>query len=194
MDFVRQLDILDPEKITDLVTIIGAGGIGSPTALLLVKMGFRKIKIFDDDTIENHNLPNQIFRNMDIGKKKVQAIKEICEEFSKCEVNIIADKFTNQKLLGLVVSGVDSMEERKQIWPNIKMNPFVKLYIDGRMGGEIGIIKVINPVNTFDVQNYEKSLHSDEEAVEVPCTARSILYNTFSMASLIGGLFSLVSK
>ena len=34
-------------------------------------------------------------------------------------------------------------------------------------------------------QEYEKQLYSDEEAVELPCTARATIYNCFMIAALI---------
>ncbi|MFA5103544.1 MAG: ThiF family adenylyltransferase, partial [Candidatus Thermoplasmatota archaeon] len=61
MDFWRQMDIVTPTDFEKFhVTIIGAGGIGSPTALAISKMGVEKITIFDNDIVEKHNLPNQM--------------------------------------------------------------------------------------------------------------------------------------
>ena len=72
----RQLDILDPKSMDVPVTIIGAGATGSFTALSLAKMGIRNITIYDFDTVEEHNLPNQFYRQCDLGKRKVEALRE----------------------------------------------------------------------------------------------------------------------
>jgi len=37
-----------------------------------------------------------------------------------------------------------------------------------------------------DVEWYETTLYSDEEALEAPCTARAVIYNVFGIAGFIG--------
>ena len=56
----RQTDIVDADRLAELpVTVIGAGATGSFITLALAKMGVRHITVYDDDTVEEHNLPNQ---------------------------------------------------------------------------------------------------------------------------------------
>ncbi len=186
-DFWRQEDILNRERLNDRAyNIIGCGGIGSPTALLLSKIGVNKLTLVDYDDIERHNFPNQIYRLSDLGKKKVTALREICKDFSGIEASIIPEKFTNQKLTGVVISGVDSMASRKEIWEKIKLNPSIDLYIDGRMGAEVGKILTVVPTDPDEVAFYEATLEkSDDEIPNLPCTARAIIYNTTLIASLI---------
>ncbi len=61
VSYLRQLDIIDPGKFTGKIRVIGVGGIGSPTAIILAKMGFKRFVLMDDDTVEPHNLPSQFF-------------------------------------------------------------------------------------------------------------------------------------
>jgi shikimate 5-dehydrogenase len=59
--FLRQLDIADPSKFKDKpVTVIGAGEIGAATVVALAKTGFENITVYDFDTVEEHNFPNQL--------------------------------------------------------------------------------------------------------------------------------------
>ena len=54
--------------------IVGAGGLGVPAALSLVRAGIRKFGLVDPDSIELSNLPRQIiFGESDIGVPKVIA-------------------------------------------------------------------------------------------------------------------------
>ena len=80
MNYSRQLDIYDAENRKDVAYIIGAGATGSWLSLILSKLGFSKIKVFDFDVIEEHNLPNQFFKNRQVGMLKVMALgKNIAE-------------------------------------------------------------------------------------------------------------------
>lgn len=185
MEYLRQLDILDPNMIVFPVSLIGCGGIGSPTALVLAKMGCENLTLIDGDSVEAHNLPSQIFRKTDIGKKKVDACKETVLEFTDCNINTVPEFFNKQSLYGVVISGVDTMEARQKIWSRVRYNVEVPLYIDGRIGGEIVQIYTIRPSQLEDVEFYEKWLFPDEEVAELPCTAKAIVYIGFTIGALI---------
>jgi hypothetical protein len=86
----------------------------------------------------------------------------------------------------LIISAVDSMAARKNIWQNcIRYNPETPLYIDGRMSSAVCRIFSIKPLDPEDVRLYEQTLYNDEEAWEEPCTSRAIIYNVYMAASLI---------
>ena len=58
------------------VGIAGAGGLGSNVAMHLVRAGIRKFTIADFDVVSVSNLNRQFFFRDQIGKKKVEALKE----------------------------------------------------------------------------------------------------------------------
>jgi len=58
------------------IGIAGAGGLGSNCALNLVRSGFNKFKIIDYDVVEYSNLNRQFFFLHQVGKAKVDAIRE----------------------------------------------------------------------------------------------------------------------
>ena len=58
------------------VGIGGAGGLGSNAALALVRCGFKHFEILDQDVVEPSNLNRQQFNITDIGKVKVEALKD----------------------------------------------------------------------------------------------------------------------
>ena len=186
-DFWRQLDIASPENFRNLhFAIIGCGGIGSPTAMVLTKMGVGSIELWDDDSVECHNLPNQLFPVNDVGMKKVDSLRQVCYTFSKAELTVHPERFDSTKeIRGVVISAVDTMAARKEIWERVKYNPSVPFYIEARMGAELGRIHSFVPSNPADIRWYEQTLYSDEEAEILPCTARAIIYNIFIIAGLI---------
>ncbi len=185
IDFIRQREILDPEEIIFPVTIIGAGGIGSFLAPVLAKMGVSRITIYDPDIVESHNLPNQMFDCDDIGKHKVDALKDAIFRQTRIEINAIKDFYPNgDKLKGIVVSGVDSMDSRQKIWDQIESDPNIKLYVDARLGGEVVEVYSIRPTFREDRKFYKRFLFPDSEAAQLPCTARNIIYNGSTVAGL----------
>lgn len=186
MDYFRQTDLVDQEALDIPMVMIGCGGIGSITALALAKMGCHNLTVYDDDTIEAHNLPNQVYRVEDMGKKKVEAIADILESYTGARIRTYPERVAGQKLRGIVISGVDTMADRIRIWlDSIKLNPAVPFYIDARMGGEVSRIYAVRPVDPFQIKAYEATLYSDTEADPLTCTGRTIIYNTFAIAGII---------
>ena len=85
--YLRQEDLL-PDSMRGIgINIIGVGAVGSFAALALAKMGFKNIKVFDDDKVEEHNISNQFYKLADIGKLKVDALAGMIKEFE--DINII---------------------------------------------------------------------------------------------------------
>jgi molybdopterin/thiamine biosynthesis adenylyltransferase len=187
MDYLRQTGILDPEEIVHPVTLIGAGGIGSFAALVLAKMGINEMTIFDPDVVEPHNIPNQLFRKSDVDKPKVSALKEIISLFADTSVIARQEMFSAPDgLKGIVISGVDSMKSRYDIWKAlIGPKRRASLYIDARLGGEVVQIFAVRPNFPSERKIYESSLFPDSMAEELPCTAKNIIYNGAAVAALI---------
>jgi len=186
MNFLRQLDILNPNMIVYPITIIGVGGIGSLTAWILAKMGCGEITLYDPDVVEGHNLPNQFYRLGDVDKLKVMAVKENILQFAETKLRTIPELFKDQESLkGIVISGVDSMKARQDIWKKIRYNLNIPLYLDARMGGETVQVFTVRPSQLEDVESYENNLFSDEEASDLPCSAKSIIYSVAVLGGLI---------
>jgi hypothetical protein len=185
MNFLRQLDIISPELLDFPITVIGCGGIGTPCAVGLAKMGISRMNLWDPDSVEDHNLPNQFVPLASIGHPKVEVLAEVLRQFAVCEPTAVQRAATGEEAQGVCIVAVDTMKARQAIWRGIRQNPAVPLLIDGRMGAEVGLIYSVYPMEPKDVAFYESSLHADEEALELPCTARAVIYNTLFMAGLI---------
>ncbi|HSV94540.1 MAG TPA: ThiF family adenylyltransferase [Spirochaetia bacterium] len=188
MNFSRQTGIVSPIVLqTTKVTDIGVGGIGTLLGLTLGKMGVGSLVFLDDDTVESHNIPNQLFRLADTGRPKVEAFKEMLGEFTDSKVETVQQRFDgSQPLNGVVMSAVDSMAARKVIWEKIRFNIHVPLYVEGRMAAEVFRVYTLDPNDLDMVEAYEKTLYSDQEAVVQPCTQKSIIYT----AMVIGGIMA----
>ena len=186
---VRQLDILPEEFIKIPILIIGVGGIGSTTCYILSKMGFKNITIADPDKVELHNISTQMYSLEDEGKYKVLALKEKIKKELDIDV-----KFINKKVSGIknefedyeiIIFALDTMDERIKIWKNIKKYNNATFLIDARMGLEMIRLYNFNTCDMNGIREYEKTLYSSKEAINLPCTGRAVAYNTFFIGSLI---------
>jgi molybdopterin/thiamine biosynthesis adenylyltransferase len=185
-DYWRQLDVFNPEAFNEEVHIIGVGATGSWIAYVLAKMGVRRIHAWDFDSVEVHNLPNQIYGRQDVDKTKVEALA--ARLLADCGTEVVphCEKVDGtQKLSGIVFLCTDTMSSRKAIWEKaIKLQLSVKLMVETRLGAEMGIIHTVRPTNRADVKGFDDSLFADGEGEESPCTYRAIATTVAAIAGL----------
>jgi molybdopterin/thiamine biosynthesis adenylyltransferase len=174
----RSIDIINPELLDFPIHILGAGGIGSWTALLLAKMGCSDIVIYDDDRVEDHNVASQFFMESQLGHKKNTALAY--NIFKQTGIKAMAFPISMEKEIkeGLLIIAIDSMERRHRI--NEKLKDKVDWIIDGRMGGTQLEIYSQSP------SNYYKTLVDPNGVEHDLCTAKSICFN----CAVIGGLIA----
>ncbi len=60
--------------MSDWVVVVGCGGLGSWTATILAKSGWKKFVLVDPDRVEEKNLKTQIYFPEDVGELKVDAL------------------------------------------------------------------------------------------------------------------------
>lgn len=188
--FLRQLGIVPPEKLMFPITVIGAGAIGSATVINLMKMGCSNVTVWDMDTVDEHNIPNQFCKLSAVGGLKVDALDELVCDLTGMHIKKIGEKYKGQKLEGVVIVTVDNMTTRQIAWKRVVNKARVLLYIDARMGAEFARIYAVNPMWVDDIKMYEENLYPAEEAEHLPCSARSIIY----CPSIVGGLVAMMVK
>ena len=64
------------EKIRSTRLLIAGCGIGSSPAICAARMGFEQFVLVDGDTVEAHNLNRQFYEFADVGRQKVEALKD----------------------------------------------------------------------------------------------------------------------
>lgn len=182
----RQLDIVPVDILGTPITIIGAGAIGSWTTLALAKMGFENLEVWDFDEVDTVNLNSQFFKQKDVGKTKIGALRDLVEEFTGVSIPYRVRPYEGGVFPGIVISAVDSMAVRQLIWDNHKLKaPMTRAIIDPRMGAETALLYVVNPMLGVDITSYEKSLYSDSEAVQERCTAKATIYTANMLSGLV---------
>ena len=86
------------------VLLIGAGGLGSPSALYLAAAGVGHLTIIDHDTVDESNLQRQILhRSHDVGQPKVEsARRELLALNPELQITLHQVPFTQDNALSLV--------------------------------------------------------------------------------------------
>ena len=102
------------------VLLIGAGGLGSPTALYLAAAGVGTLGIVDFDVVDLTNLQRQILhRNSDVGRPKVDSATDTLKGINP-DVNVISHpvRLTSENIFDImadydvVVDGTDNFPTR----------------------------------------------------------------------------------
>jgi molybdopterin/thiamine biosynthesis adenylyltransferase len=175
LDTIRHFSVFSPDKHEDQeFHVIGAGATGSKVVMELAKLGLKNIHVWDYDEVESHNIPNQLFGNQHIGMKKVDALKEVVEQFTGISIITHDQRVTGEEedLTGVIFLLTDTMASRKEIWENaIRFKINVDVMIETRMGADNGRIYTINPVNPAQVSMWESTLVDDDVAEESACGA-----------------------
>lgn len=189
--FSDQEKLFNPDKFAWNLHIIGAGGIGNMLIQLFAKLGVRKIHVWDDDIFETRNGPTEVAYNealagdpkVDVAAATVNFLIGNHCTFVRHQERVTADT----PLDGIVISGVDSMRSRKEIWQAIQNSfPDVVLYIDARSAGEEIAIFNVDPLDEETAQIYEDYwLFDDSEATQLACGARNIGYISTLIASIV---------
>jgi molybdopterin/thiamine biosynthesis adenylyltransferase len=189
MILTRQQGIVDPKLLKDrCVTVIGVGGIGSFSALCLGKMGVDRMELYDEDGVSPENLPNQFFRTDDVKEFKVNALRQILNEFTDTGVYAVNQKYIKQRLSETVIVATDSMPSRRLVWEQFLKQKQAKFLIEARMGAELGMVFTLRKDSKpwkKDCAYYESRLYSEKTVKPLPCTAKSIIYNVLTIAGAI---------
>ncbi len=102
------------------VLLLGAGGLGSPTALYLAAAGVGELGIVDFDVVDLSNLQRQILHDTDdVGRPKVVSAQETLNDINPdVRVNAINERLSSENIMDIladydiVVDGSDNFSTR----------------------------------------------------------------------------------
>ena len=135
MDLSKSYDFFQPEKDNSMIHIIGCGSVGSTIAENLARCGVTKMTLYDFDRVEKRNIVNQMFRQQDIGKLKVEALRDIIVDINPDAANTIKIKpegWQGKMLSGYVFLCPDNIELRRKFVEQHMNHPFLKAVFDVR--------------------------------------------------------------
>ena len=183
-----------------VIVLAGIGGIGSYVSLLLARMKPKALFLYDDDEVETVNMAGQLYSINDVGKKKVDALADICSSFALYDsVFAIPEKFTlESETSDIMICGFDNMAARNLYyhkWLN-HINSLDDerkkhcLFLDGRLAAEEFQVFCITGDDTYNQELYEtKYLFDDEQADATVCSYKQTSYMANMIGSMIVNLF-----
>jgi sulfur carrier protein ThiS adenylyltransferase len=172
---IRQRDLIPAEELQQTqAVVIGVGAIGRQVALQLSAIGVGRLKLIDFDTVGPENLAPQGFREQDIGKRKVDAVADICQSLnSEIDIKPIDGRFNTLHFAnGIIMCCVDKIDVRKRIFEATEKR--FDLFVDGRMSAEF--MRILTAYDDKSKEFYAKELFPANEAHRGACTAKSTIY------------------
>lgn len=179
------------------VTIVGAGGIGSWTALLVSRLGVNRIVLYDDDVIELGNISGQLYTAEDVDMFKVSALSSELARYSLfTNTTAFHEKFVSGKpITKVVISCLDSMSARRAVFEDWKRKALAAedkdawLFIDGRLSAEVFQVYAVSGSSEDDMQRYSRTLFNDSEADSETCSYKQTSFMANMIASFITNIF-----
>lgn len=152
------------------------------TTYLLAQMWFNDITVIDFDEVENHNIASQFYKTDQIGRHKVEALKENVVEFTWVEINAIHDKYKPEytEWADIVILAVDNMDVRREIVESCHAKLWV---IDWRMSWEVFMTYAFD--KDIETPRWLETWFPQDEWLHEVCTAKSISYNCAGIACRI---------
>ena len=192
-DYRKQSELIDAQEFDKPIHVIGAGALGSWVAFILLKMGFKDMNVYDFDEVEEHNIPNQLYREKDIGKKKHDAMWYLYQEFFNdgdnnrlTTYNKRITKASAKSLSGIVLCCVDSMQGRKMIYEGCFKEGNAELFIEGRIGLFGAFVYTLHDKSDEEFNKYRETLYADEEAEVSACgVSQTALPSAINCASMM---------
>jgi len=131
----QELSLYYPER----VAIIGCGGVGTWVGIFLAMSGVKKIILFDSDILEIHNLNRLPYTREDVGKLKVNLLKEsIIRIRPECEVMAFSFEFSQRcwdimEFPSIIFCCTDTFKTQVEIYQQCRKRciPFIRVGYDG---------------------------------------------------------------
>ena len=162
------------------VGIAGVGGLGSNAAISLARVGIGRLILVDFDSVEENNLTRQYYFRDQIGKVKVEALKENIKKINHwMKVDIFNEKLTKGSMdepfhdADVIIEALDSAEAKtsfiEEIMEKLPDKPLVAC--SGVAGyGNSERIKTKHIGNLYLCQD-EQARSSDEDVLMAPRVA-----------------------
>ena len=119
--------LIEGLEIPEVASVVGCGGTGFWTALLLAMSGVKELILLDSDIVEVSNLNRLLLQESSVGKKKAEALKELISGIRK-EIRIeiqdmrIEKPIDCQILRGDIFCCTDSLKSQQIICAFCKKN------------------------------------------------------------------------
>ena len=135
MNLSKVADFFKPDKCR--LNIVGCGSVGSALAVMLARCGVTRMTLWDFDIVEAKNVANQAFSSADIGRPKIEALRDILIGINpdiEKDLKLMPEGWHGEIMSGYIFMAVDSIEIRRDIVNKHMLNSYVKAVFDFRTG------------------------------------------------------------
>lgn len=193
MDLSKSYEFFQPEKDDTRIHIVGCGSVGSTIAENLTRCGVTKMTLWDFDKVENHNIVNQMFRQQDVGKYKIDALKDILIDINpdiNGQIELKPDGWNGKLMSGYIFLCVDNIELRREIVEEHINSPYIKAVFDFRTLLESAQHYAADWSDYKMKQDFLKSMQfsHDEATAETPVSACGV---TLGVATTVRAICAL---
>ena len=193
MDLSKSYDFFNPNADDARIHIIGCGSVGSTLAENLARCGITKFTLWDFDKVEAHNICNQMFTEKDVGKLKVDAVKDILSDINPettKDIKLKPKGWQGETLSGYIFLAVDSIDIRRDFVEKHFSNPYIKAIFDFRTALESAQHYAADWSDLVQKENLLKSMQfSHEEAKEeTPVSACGVTLGVATTVRLVCAL------
>ena len=186
-NFDRGLDMFNPNLFRDKkIWIIGAWWIGSNSAYVLSKM-WLKVKVCDFDEVDVVNTSSQFYSMEQLGKPKVEMLKQNIKLMCDEDIEIVNDKYKPEDFADcdILILALDSLAVRKQVVETCKDTQFI---LDTRMVKKIAQINLLYGIQRQTRMEKEWREDADANNAGTRCTEKAVAFNALGMAALVGSI------
>lgn len=147
----RHDELLPQQLVMSPIQLVGCGGVGSSVGMMLAKMQVGKagMHLYDDDTIEAHNPPNQAYERHHIGQPKVVALAEQIAVWSDGQVATTPHQVRVREripLKGVAFLCLDDMDDRLvNMESSVFGNEQLDLVVETRMDARFAYASIFDP-------------------------------------------------
>ena len=206
--FSRQLGLLNQDWfLTNRVSVIGVGNLGTPLCLNLSKAGFREIYVYDPDTIEAHNIPNQMYSAHSLRRTKISQILLTMDQYAPAlhtywgirrKVRLEDPLLLESEIMIVLTDSIESRIESflLALMYKYKAKYNIKYLIEAGTHAHSSKLFVVNLDSVQQRNVYFESLlerHKTPSA-DLPCTERSTFFYASFIASVIMGYLRNLSE
>ena len=132
------------------VTVIGLGGVGGITAVMLARCGIGRLRLVDFDKVDETNINRQVVANTKtVGKNKTDVLYDMILDINpNCQVEKFSTRLTKENIYNLisndtfVVDAIDSVKDKVDLCDYCYKN-------------EIPIISAMGAGNRYDLPNFK---------------------------------------
>ena len=170
MNLTKSSEYFDPLMDNARIHIVGCGSVGSTLAENLARCGCTNFELYDFDTVEPHNISNQMFNESHVGAPKIDALVDILTSINpeiKHTVKLHPKGWKGRMMSGYIFLCVDDIQIRKDIVEKHFNSPYVKAVFDFRTVLESAMHYAADWKNQKEKQMLLDSMQfSHEEAME----------------------------